>query len=131
MTTTLAPMGWTLFSLAPKPSRSEIATIVNRLVNNGIDPKQGMPDITEPYRIAPKAGWCHDYAVTKQWLLSAFGISSRLCECIAPDGCHHMVLIVDGDMLDNLTSEIGPMRYRVVRTQSAGDPDLWEADDSR
>jgi hypothetical protein len=42
-----------------------------------------------------------------------------------------MVLIVDGDMLDNLTSEIGPMRYRVVRTQSAGDPDLWEADDSR
>src|ERR1700693_5522640 len=130
MTPTLPPMAYTQFELAAKPTRSEIVAIVNRLVNNGIDTRHGVPQIDEPWHIAPKVGWCHDYAVTKQWLLSALGIASQLCECIAPDGEHHVVVLVDGVALDTLTDAIRPMAYRVVRTQALGNPDLWEAGDA-
>jgi predicted transglutaminase-like cysteine proteinase len=126
MQNALPPMAWTEFTLAPKPARLEILAIVNRLVNNGIDPQQDTSDVTDPWTIAPKVGWCHDYAVSKQWLLTAFGIPSQLCECSAPDGEHHVVVLVDGAALDNLTGDIGPMRYPVVRMQSAQDPNLWD-----
>jgi predicted transglutaminase-like cysteine proteinase len=49
-----------------------------------------------------------------------------LCECIAPGGEHHMVLLVGDIALDNLTDELKPMRYPVVRVQSAANPDFWE-----
>ena len=116
-----------MFKLAPKPDQAHTLAIINRLVNNGIDPQQGTPDLSDPWQIAPRVGWCHDYAVTKQWLLTPLGISSQLCECIAPDGEHHMVLIVGEVVLDNLTEAIGPMRYEVVRMQSATNSDDWEA----
>ena len=127
MTNTLAPMAYTEFALAPKTSRAETLEIVNRFVNHGIDAKMGEPNLSDPWLIGPKAGWCHDYAVTKQWLLAALGIPSQLCECIAPDNEHHLVLIVDNVVLDNLTSAIGPIRYPVVRTQAADNLDYWEA----
>ena len=124
---TLPPMSYTMFKLSPKPDQTHTLTIINHLVNNGIDPQQGTSDLSDPWQIAPRVGWCHDYAVTKQWLLAALGISSQLCECIAPDGEHHMVLIVGDVVLDNLTEAIGPMRYEGVRMQSKDNPDIWES----
>lgn len=130
----LAPMGWTLFSLATPPSSGDILGFVNRAVNHAIDPSQAKAQVTDPWRIAPKVGWCHDYAVTKRWLLLALGFAESdllLCECIAPDGEHHLVLRVGDVVLDNLTDRIGAMRYPVVRQQSATNPDLWEAADGQ
>lgn len=127
MNAVLPPLAYTAFALAAKPSRAEILGIVNRFVNHGIDAEQGEPGLTDPWLIGPKAGWCHDYAVTKQWLLAALGIASQLCECIAPDGEHHMVLLVDGQALDNLNPVVGTMRYRVIRTQSIDNPSIWNA----
>ena len=128
LTPTLPPFPWTEHHIAPKPSESQILAIINRLVNRGILPDTGHIDRpNDPWQIAPDKGRCHDYAVTKQWLLTALGISSQLCECIAPDGEHHMVLIVGDVVLDNLTEAIGPMRYEVVRMQSATNSDDWEA----
>ncbi len=134
----LPPMAWTLFALADKPSRSEIIAFVNRAVNAGIRPNYGRASISDKWLIWPETGQCHDYAVTKREELLLRGISAQLCECIAPDGEHHLVLLVppspeEGSgaagsvVLDNLTPEIGPMRYPVVRTQSIDDPDRWEA----
>jgi predicted transglutaminase-like cysteine proteinase len=51
----------------------------------------------------------------------------RLCECLDPNGVHHMVLLVAGFALDNLTDELRQMRYPIVRVQSAGNPDFWES----
>ena len=113
-----------------RPTRKDFIAIVNRMVNHGIDPMTGpTPGPETPWRVWPKAGWCHDYAVTKRYelLLRGFAASDlRLCECIAPDGEHHMVLIVEDLALDNLTDELKPMRYPIVRVQSASNPDFWE-----
>jgi hypothetical protein len=38
-----------------------------------------------------------------------------------------MVLLVGGFALDNLTDQLGPMGYPIVRQQSADNPDFWEA----
>lgn len=45
-----------------------------------------------------------------------------------PDGAHNLVLREGNVVLDNLTHVIGPMRYPVVRQQSAANPDIWESD---
>lgn len=120
------PFPFTQFSLRPKLSQGETIAVVNRLVNL-MRPHEGAPSENDPYLIAPEHGtWCHDYAVTKQWLLAAFGIESKLCECVLPDGEHHMVLLVADVALDNLTPVIGPMKYPVVKTES-DDPRLWDA----
>lgn len=131
MTTALAPIAWTIFAQgAGSPSRGDWIGIVNRYVNHGIDPEQSPPPGPEtPWHIWPKAGWCHDYAVTKRYELMLRGFAASellLCECIAPDGEHHMVLLVGGVALDNLTDELRPMRYPIVRVQSSANPDFWE-----
>jgi hypothetical protein len=59
-----SPHGMDAVHAVPQPSCSEIISIVNRLVNNGIDLKQSEPQIDDPWTIAPKVGWCHDYAVS-------------------------------------------------------------------
>jgi hypothetical protein len=41
------------------------------------------------------------------------------------------VLLAGGFALDNLTDRLLPMGYPVLRQQSAQNPDLWEAPDSR
>lgn len=122
----LPPFPWTAFKVAAKPSRAEIIAMVNRVVNAGIRPAPGQPGVNDKWQIWPEIGWCHDYAMTKREELSLRGIASQLCECIAPDGEHHMVLLVDGVALDNLTGEIRPMVYPIVRTQSLQQPDVWE-----
>jgi predicted transglutaminase-like cysteine proteinase len=127
MTPVLAPFPWTEFKLARKPSRAEIIAEINARVNAGIRPSRGKPGVNDPWLLWPPVGWCHDYAVTKREELMLRGIASQLCECIAPDNEHHMVLLVDGVALDNLTSDIAPMRYPVVRVQSMDNPDLWQA----
>jgi predicted transglutaminase-like cysteine proteinase len=129
LTSTLAPMAWTLFTQTPSPSKTDSLNIVNRMVNHGIDAMPGTPDVSDLWRIWPKAGWCHDYAVTKraELLLRGYGPSELLlCECLGPDGEHHMVLLAGGFALDNPTERLLSMRYPVLRQQSAENPDLWE-----
>jgi predicted transglutaminase-like cysteine proteinase len=95
MARALAPMAWTLFTQSPRPSKTDWLDIVNRMVNHGIDPMQGTPDVSDPWRVWPKVGWCHDYAVTKRAepLLRGYEDSELLlCECLA-NGVHHLVLL--------------------------------------
>jgi predicted transglutaminase-like cysteine proteinase len=129
MTGALAPMAFTVFAGKPKPSREETIEIVNRLVNMGIvADRRDIPLAQERWSIAPVRGQCHDYAVTKQWLLAAFGIKSQLAEVVAMENEHHLVLVVDGLVLDNLTSLIKKredVRYVWVRQQSPDRPDFW------
>jgi len=66
MTPTLAPMAWTIFAAAPPPSRDDLVALVNRMVNHAIDAVPTPAQLSDPWRIGPKAGWCHDYAVTKR-----------------------------------------------------------------
>lgn len=126
----LAPMAFTLFAGKPKPTRDETIAIVNRLVNLGIiSDRRDIPLAQETWSIGPVRGQCHDYALTKQYLLAAFGISSQICECVLPNGQHHAVLFVDGNVLDNLTPIIKPradVRYQWVRQQSPDRPDFWQ-----
>src|ERR1700749_1690990 len=115
MTPTLAPMAWTIFAAAAPPSRDDLVALVNRMVNHAIDAVPTPAHLSDPWRVGPRAGWCHDYAVTKRFLLLSLGFAAGellLCECIAPDGEHHMVLRIGELVLDNLTERIGPMRYR-------------------
>lgn len=129
LTTTLPPMAWSAFSAAAPLSRAETLDRVNRLVNAAIAPRYEPVSAMDAWQIAPQSGWCHDYAVTKRWLLLGLGFTASellLCECIAPDGEHHLVLLVDGLALDNLTNDLRPMHYRVVRRQSSTSPDQWQ-----
>ncbi len=126
----LPPYGWTAYEVSPPLSRADTLDRVNRLVNAAIAPLYGVVSPTDPWLIAPRSGWCHDYAITKRWLLLALGFKPAellLCECIAPDGENHLVLRVGDVVLDNLTDTIGPMRYPVVKQQSAASPDIWES----
>jgi predicted transglutaminase-like cysteine proteinase len=130
MSDVLLPTAWTAFENGPAPTRRYVLDFVNRAVNNAIDPRTGeMPDVMEAWQIGPRVGWCHDYAVTKRWLLLALGFKASellLCECISPDGEHHMILLVNGLALDNLRHDLRPMAYPVVRCQSATSQDFWE-----
>jgi predicted transglutaminase-like cysteine proteinase len=124
------PFEYILFKRQPAPDRTAIIARINALVNH-LPAHAGDPAAGDAWLIVPENGaWCHDYAVTKQWLLAAFGIQSKLCECTLPGaGPHdpdHMVLLVDEVALDNLTPVIGPMRYRVIWTEGDG-PEAGEA----
>lgn len=133
MTAALAPIMWTLSCDQPPVAKADWPEIINRVVNNGIDPLPGLPEVTAPGRYWPKSGWCIDYAWTKREELLLRGYHAGellLCEVELDDGTRHMVLIVNGVVLDNINQQIVPlaeMRYRVVMTQSAGNPDLWES----
>ena len=109
---------------------------VNRRVNRSIVAKRehgGVLD--EQWLISPKAGNCHDYAVTKRHELLARGWPSGsllLAEAVVPGGEYHLTLIVrtdDGDfVLDNLDPNIRPWsqtRYRWLRIQSPTNPRFW------
>ena len=130
MTIVLPPLAWSQFELSSPPARRDWLALVNRMVNRGIEPNIGpVPGPTEPWRLWPVSGWCHDYAVTKRYELMLRGYSASeliLCQCIADEG-QHMVLLAGGLALDNLTDELHPMRYRIVRKQSAVNPDEWES----
>src|SRR5260370_1100109 len=85
-------------NIALTEARWKELTTVDRQVNRDIrpQPKEGGL-LTEEWLVAPPAGDCHDYAVTKRHELLARGWPSRsllLSEVITASREHHLVLIV-------------------------------------
>jgi predicted transglutaminase-like cysteine proteinase len=122
--------------LALTEKRRAELTAVNAEVNRSIKPQRNPLGVAgEEWRIAPKAGDCNDYAVTKRHELLARGWPSRallLAEVILPSGEHHLVLVVrtkESDLvLDNLNANIRPWnktQYRWVRMQTPSNPSVW------
>jgi predicted transglutaminase-like cysteine proteinase len=111
-------------------------TAVNAQVNRSIRPERNLLGVAgEEWLIAPKAGDCNDYAVTKRHELLARGWPSRallLAEVIVPSGEHHLVVVVrasEGDfVIDSLNANIRPWnrtQYRWVRIQTPRSPTIW------
>jgi predicted transglutaminase-like cysteine proteinase len=125
-------------NIALTPARWDELNFVNREVNRNIVPEISSGDgTTEAWLIAPRAGDCKDYAITKRHELLALGWPSRsllLSEVIVPDGQHHLILVVrtkDADLvLDNLNANIRPVamtlrQYQWVRIESPQNPRYW------
>lgn len=117
-------------------ARLEDLVEVNHDVNRAIVPQSDAGDvISERWLVSPRAGACHDFAVTKRHELLARGWASRsllLAEVVVPWGEHHLVLVVrtnEGDLvLDNLNAGIKSWSrtpYQWVRVQSPGNPNFW------
>ena len=119
-----------------KPWRWIGLLIVNYTVNRAIAPSFNAGGLfTEEWVLAPKAGDCNDYAVTKRHLLIARGwppSSLLLAEVVTPWGEHHLVLVVRTSMsdyvLDNLDARVlswSRTAYQWKRIQSPVNPRLW------
>ena len=116
-TPTLAPIAYTRFCLQypddchahsvifrpPHPvvltaAHAEDLIEVNRDVNRAIAPREDAGTLLdERWIVGPKAGACHDYAVTKRHELLTRGWPSRsllLAEVVVPWGEHHLILVV-------------------------------------
>jgi predicted transglutaminase-like cysteine proteinase len=123
-------------NIALTPERWNELTTVNRDVNRSIIPQRNLGGLlTEVWLVAPRAGECHDYAVTKRHELLAHGWPSRsllLSEVVTASGEHHLVLIVrlkDMDLvLDNLNANVRPValtNYQWLRAETPGNPRFW------
>jgi len=118
---------------------SELLNRVNRSVNSAIAPmpKTYGTDLRDGWTIAPIAGDCNDYAVTKRHELLQSGLPGkalRLSIVTTASGIGHLVLVVattKGDfVLDNLTEAIRPWQstdYHWLKIQSATDAKFWYA----
>lgn len=140
VTAALAPMAWTIFSLGAL--RSGDLAVVNTRVNARIRPDEAYSTAL-PWRIITaddrdKRGCCHDYVVTKRAELLALGWppSRLLVTEVAYDAnINHMVLVVTTTddcnlVLDNLRPDIvrwDRSGHRLVRMQTADNPDFWRA----
>jgi predicted transglutaminase-like cysteine proteinase len=150
-TPTLAPMAYSRFCLQFRDEcqvhrlrdgvglmRDRWAELVkiNADVNRAIAPQPNLGGVlAENWRVAPRAGECHDYAVTKRHELMARGWPSRallLAEVVTSSDEHHLVLVVrtrDGDFVaDNLVGRLRPWfatNYRWLRMQSPENPMFW------
>src|SRR5262249_14901937 len=92
-------------------------------------------NLREAWTIAPLAGDCNDYAVTKRHELLRSGLPAkalRLAVVKTKSGSGHLVLLAattQGDLvLDHLTEEILPWQstdYRWMKIESVGDPKVW------
>jgi predicted transglutaminase-like cysteine proteinase len=112
-----------LISINTDVNRSIVATNMNE------------PVAEEKWLIAPKAGDCNDYAVTKRHNLMARGWPARallLAEVVTTWGEHHLVLVVrtsEGDIIaDNLNANIRTWTktpYEWVRVESPVNPMFW------
>jgi predicted transglutaminase-like cysteine proteinase len=111
---------------------------VNAAVNRAIIPHPNRAGLAaEKWLIAPKAGECHDYAVTKRHDLIALGWPERdllLSEVVTSWGEHHLVLVVrtsDGDLVaDSLTGQIRDWTsapYQWLRVQTPQNPTFWSS----
>jgi predicted transglutaminase-like cysteine proteinase len=121
------------------PKASDLLEDVNRSVNAAIAPlrKSYGSRLSESWTIAPKAGDCNDYAVTKRHQLLSRGFPAgalRLAVVLTPDDVGHLVLVISttsGDLvLDNLTTRIRDWRttdYKWLKIQSMNDAHLWYA----
>ena len=109
---------------------------VNAAVNRAIIPQPNTKGLAgEVWLISPRAGECHDYAVTKRHELIALGWPEQdllLAEVVTSWGEHHLVLVVrtsDGDFVaDSLDPNIhiwSQTPYEWVRIQSPGNPQIW------
>jgi predicted transglutaminase-like cysteine proteinase len=110
---------------------------VNRSANAAIAPihKSYGRNLADAWTIAPVAGDCNDYAVTKRHELLRSGLPAkalRLAAVRTKSGSGHLVLVAattKGELvLDNLTDEILPWQstdYRWMKIQSVGDPRVW------
>ena len=117
-------------------TEARLATLneVNLAVNKRIAPVR-IESAIKAWTIAPRAGDCNDYAVTKRHELLARGFPSNVLSLAVvrtAQGEGHLVLIVrsyDGDyVLDNLRPQ--PFlwtraSYQWLRIQSAQDPQRW------
>jgi predicted transglutaminase-like cysteine proteinase len=113
--------------------------IVNRQVNASIAPEAEEPTsvIDEKWLLAPAAGNCSDYAVTKRHDLLQRGWSSSsllLAEVTLKTGEHHLILVADTEggefVLDNLDPNVLSLtktksRYYWNRIESPSDPKRW------
>ena len=111
---------------------------VNASVNEAISPMQKSTNpLVAHWSVAPEAGDCNDYAVTKRHRLIEMGwpkSALRLAVVLTDGGQGHLVLVVrlsDGDMvLDNLSSAVRPWNaagYEWISMQSSGNPRFWVA----
>lgn len=118
------------------PERWQELADVNFGVNHAIRPQANPGGLaTEHWVVAPAAGDCHDYAVTKRHQLLAMGWPSHallLAEVVTTWGEHHLVLVVrtrQGDFVaDNLSPDIRPLSktaYVWVRVQTPDNPVMW------
>jgi predicted transglutaminase-like cysteine proteinase len=109
---------------------------INREVNRDIRPELNQGGVlAERWLIAPKAGECHDYAVTKRHELLERGWPARsllLSEVVVADGQHHLVLVVRMKnldlVLDNLSANIRTVamtNYHWVRAELPSNPKYW------
>jgi predicted transglutaminase-like cysteine proteinase len=123
-------------AIALTPERRAELEAVNRSINQAITPRGNMRGVAgEVWEVAPKAGDCNDYAVTKRHELLARGWPSHallLAEVAIQSGEHHLVLVVrtrEGDVvLDNLRPQVvawSVPRYSWVRMQSPVNPKYW------
>ena len=118
-----------------KARKSELEKI-NRDINRAIKPQKNLYGVMmEDWLLAPGAGDCNDYAVTKRHKLLALGWPSRsllLAEVILPSGEHHLILVVrtreEDFVLDNLNQNIRPVsqiHYQWVRAQQPKNSKFW------
>ncbi len=116
---------------------SQLLSRVNRGVNTAIIPatKSYGKNLQDGWTIAPSAGDCNDYAVTKRHELLQSGLPAkalRLAVVKTASEIGHLVLVVattNGDLvLDNLTEAIRPWQitdYHWLKIQSAKDARFW------
>jgi predicted transglutaminase-like cysteine proteinase len=116
---------------------SELLSRVNQSVNATVAPmvKGYGADLQDGWTIAPVAGDCNDYAVTKRHELIENGLPAkalRLSVVKTTSGIGHLVVVVTttkGDLvLDNLTETIRPWQstnYHWLKIQSAADARFW------
>lgn len=122
-------------SAAALAELAEVNLAVNRLIRPIAKPEAGLSGAG--WAVAPGAGDCNDFAVTKRRRLLDLGwpiAALRLAAVRTASGEGHLVLVVAtsrGDLvLDNLRSDIrhvGQAGYEWISVQSAADPRLWRA----
>jgi predicted transglutaminase-like cysteine proteinase len=107
---------------------------VNRRINSNIVPKLTATNGFDEWLIAPAAGDCKAYALTKRHELLARGWPLLLSEVIVADGEHHLVLVVrtkETDLvLDNLNPNVRPVsatyrQYQWLRVEMPQNPKFW------
>lgn len=125
-------------NIALTPQRWNELNAVNSVVNHRILPEITAGDATtEKWVIAPRAGDCKDYAITKRHQLLTMGWPSRallLAEVVVPSGEHHLVLVARTAgvdlVLDNLNLDIRTVTmtshlYQWVRIERPENPKFW------
>lgn len=124
--------------LPPSEQAMQMLKEVNDAVNGAISPvRKSTEPLVARWTIAPAAGDCNDYAVTKRHALIAKGwpqSALRLAVVKTESGQGHLVLVArltDGDVvLDNLSPKIQAWNlptYEWVSMQSAENPKFWSA----